>query len=165
MAHFNPEKPILLTCDASPYGISAVLSQREAGKYDRPICCASRTLSVGEKRYAHHNKEGLSVVFGIREFYQYLYGNELTIQTDSTTLLRIFHPDKSIPEISTARLQRWAIFLSVFKYNIKHCTAVSSRLARLLFLPEGLGARCSSCLITLRALLIFVSYRDSSSSR
>ncbi|XP_071580257.1 uncharacterized protein [Temnothorax nylanderi] len=119
LAHFDPEKPIVHTCDASPYGISAVLSHREANKYDRPICFASRTLT-SEKRYAHHDKEGLSVVCGIRKFYQYLYGNQFTIQTDSTTLSRIFHPDKSIPEISTARLQRWAIFLSVFKYNIKH---------------------------------------------
>ncbi|KMQ86390.1 hypothetical protein RF55_14627 [Lasius niger] len=120
LAHFDPRKPIILTCDASPYGISAVLAQQDQNGDDRPVCFASRTLTDAEKNYAHHDKEGLAVVFGILKFYQYLFENEFLIQTDNSALSRIFHPEKSVPEISTARLQRWAIFLSAFRYKVKH---------------------------------------------
>lgn len=77
-------------------------------------------MTDSEKRYAHHDKEGLAIVFGVQKFYQYLYGHHFTIQTDNTTLSRIFHPDRAIPEITTGRLQRWAILLSTFRYSIKH---------------------------------------------
>ncbi|XP_011859399.1 PREDICTED: uncharacterized protein K02A2.6-like [Vollenhovia emeryi] len=120
LAHFDPAKPIVLTCDASPYGVSAILSHRDGEGGDRPVCFASRTLSSSEKGYPHHDKEGLAVIFGIQKFYQYLFENHFLIQTDSTALSKIFHPDRSVPEISTARLQRWAIFLSAFRYDIKH---------------------------------------------
>ena len=39
---------------------------------ERPIAFASRTLSTSERNYAQLEKEGLSLVFGVKKFYQYL---------------------------------------------------------------------------------------------
>ena len=37
MVHFDPTKPLILPCDASPYGVGAVLSHRMENAKDQPI--------------------------------------------------------------------------------------------------------------------------------
>ena len=44
LIHFDPEKPLVLSCDASPYGIGAVLSHTVDGS-EQPVAFASRTLA------------------------------------------------------------------------------------------------------------------------
>ena len=44
-------KPIILVCDASPYGIGAVLSHIMDDGSEKTIGFASRTLSPAEKSY------------------------------------------------------------------------------------------------------------------
>lgn len=45
LAHYSPEKLLVLSCDASPYGVGAVLAQTEADGSERPVaftyyaCC------------------------------------------------------------------------------------------------------------------------------
>lgn len=45
-------------------------------------------------------------------------GKEFTIHTDHQSLREIFHPSKNTPAVAAARLQRWAIYLSMFRYKI-----------------------------------------------
>ena len=49
LAHFDPKLDIVLACDASAYGIGAVLSHRLADVTEKPVGFASRTLSTAEK--------------------------------------------------------------------------------------------------------------------
>lgn len=72
LVHFNPDLPIVLECDASQYGIGAVLSHRFPNGVERPIAYASRSLSPAEKNYSQIEKEGLAIVFGVTKFYMYL---------------------------------------------------------------------------------------------
>ncbi|CAM1303802.1 Uncharacterised protein r2_g1367 [Pycnogonum litorale] len=53
LVHYDPAKPVRLSCDASPYGIGAVLSHVLPNGEDKPISYASRTLSPSERNYAH----------------------------------------------------------------------------------------------------------------
>ena len=61
LTHFDPNKPVLLSCDASPCGVGVVLSHRMKDGSEQPITFASHTLSVAEKKYAQLDKEALAI--------------------------------------------------------------------------------------------------------
>ena len=118
LIHYNPSLPIRLATDTSQYVIGAVLSHVTPDGVEKPIAFASRTLSKSERNYSQIEKEGLSLIFGVKKFNQYLYGREFTLITDHKPLTAIFGSHKGIPSITAARLQRWAVPLSTYHYNI-----------------------------------------------
>lgn len=120
LCHFNPERLLVLTCDASNVGLSAILSHKFDGNETRPIAFASRTLTMAEKNYSTNHKEALAVVFGTKKYYQYLIGTKFILQTDHKSLLTIFNHNKGIPVMAAGRIQRWALYLSAFDFTIEH---------------------------------------------
>ena len=64
VVHFHPSKPLVLTTDASEYGIGTVLSHTTTDG-EHPIACYSRTLSKDVRNYSQLDKEGLVVIFGL----------------------------------------------------------------------------------------------------
>ena len=52
LIHFDPALPLILPCDASAYGIGAVLAHRLPDGSERPIGYASRTLNKAECNYS-----------------------------------------------------------------------------------------------------------------
>ena len=65
-------------------------------------------------------KETLAIIFAIRKFQQFLYGRRFTLLTDHQPLTLLFGPRKGLPPIAVSRLQRWAIQLSAYQYDIKY---------------------------------------------
>lgn len=61
LAHFDQNAKIVLTVDASPYGLGAVLSQVDSFGIERPVSYASRSLTKSEKNYAQIQKEATSI--------------------------------------------------------------------------------------------------------
>lgn len=102
---------------------------------ERPIAYKSRSLTKAEKAYSQIDKDALSIYWGVQEFHTYLYGRHFTLITDHKPLVSIFHPGKRLPAMTTARLQRYAIFLSSHNYNIEYrktaCHGSADGLSRL----------------------------------
>ena len=81
LVHYQPDKPVTLAVDVSPYGLGAVISHEMDDGSDRPIAYAS------------------SLILG---------------------------PKKGKPVLAASRLQRWAIQLSAYQYDIKYCSTTKN---------------------------------------
>lgn len=105
-----------MVCDASAYGVGAVLFHKVDGA-EKPVPYASRTLSKAESGYAHIEKEALAVVFAIKKFHKYLYGREFVIYSDHLPLASLFGHTKQVSSLAAARMQRWMLLLSAYRYK------------------------------------------------
>lgn len=115
---FDPSLPLNLTTDASPTGVAAILSHNVEGN-ERPIAYASRSLTQAEMNYSQLDREALAILFGVSHFYYYLFGKHFYLITDNQPLSRILHQNKVLPQMTSARLLRYAAFLSSFNYSVK----------------------------------------------
>ena len=126
LAHFNPNLPIIVHVDASPYGLGAVLSHVMPNGEERPVSFCSRTLSAAERNYAHIEKEGLAMVFAVKKFNNFLHGYKFDIFTDHKPLLGLFSEQKELPVRASSRVLRWALLLSGYNYTLKYRSGESN---------------------------------------
>ena len=106
--------------DASEVAIGAVLEQSQ-----HPVLCVSRRLSPAEQNYSQTQREALAVVWAVRRLHKYLYGSTFRIITDHKALEYIFQPSSSLNKTTSAMLQRWAIELAAYSYEIQHLAGKS----------------------------------------
>ena len=104
----------------------AVLSHLMSDAAERPIAYASWTLTPAERNYSQLEREGLAVVFAVKKFHQYLYGRKVTIMTDHKPLLGLLGADKAVPALASARIQRWALLLSGYNYELRYRSGESN---------------------------------------
>ncbi|XP_048828016.1 uncharacterized protein K02A2.6-like [Brienomyrus brachyistius] len=120
LVHYDPDLPLMLACDASPYGVGAVISHKMNDGSERPIAFASRMLTKTEQNYSQIEKEALGLVFGVMKFHEYLYGRKFLLVTDHKPLLKILGPKTGVPTLAAARMQRWALILAAYTYEIQY---------------------------------------------
>lgn len=118
--HFDDKKPIVVSVDASPFGLGAVFAHTDDQGQEHAVTFASKTLSKTQRRYSQINREALALVFAVTRFHQYLAGRKFTITTDHKPLLGIFNPTKPTPEIISPKIFRYSRTLSVYDYELIH---------------------------------------------
>ena len=134
LAHPRMGVPFTLDTDASQYAISSVLSQEQDGK-EQVTAYGSKTLSPAEQKYCATRKELLAIVYFLKYFRPYLYGQNVTVRTDHgaiTWLLNFKNPE--------GQLARWLEVISQYQLKIVH------RAGRTHSNADGLSRRpCSQC--------------------
>ncbi|XP_063915497.1 uncharacterized protein K02A2.6-like [Zophobas morio] len=120
LMHYNQKLPLGLACDASSTGVGACIFHIFENGDRRPIAFASRSLNSAEKNYSQIDKEALAIIFGVKRFNDYLFGRKFFLYSDHKPLLAIFGENKQIPQLTASRLQRWAIILASFDYELKY---------------------------------------------
>ena len=123
LAHYDTTLPVSLASDASQYGVGAVISHLMPDGTERPIAYGSRTLTKAEKNYAQIEREAAAIIFLVSKSSSriYNYGRKFTLITDHKPLTTIFSPKSSLPALAAARLQRWAIILLAYQYEVEFC--------------------------------------------
>jgi hypothetical protein len=119
MAFFDKKWNTELIVDASPVGLGAVLTQTNPNnpKERKIICFASRLLSETERGYSQCEKEALAAVWACEKFWLYLIGSKFKLITDNRAVQLIFNNSASRPP---ARIERWALRLTQFDFEIVH---------------------------------------------
>ena len=107
-------------CILLGYRVIVPTSELHSDQKKRPVAFASRSLNKAERNYAQIEREGLALIFEVRKFHQYLYGRTFTLQTDHKPLMTILGPKTGIPTLAAAHMQRWALTLLAYSYNIEY---------------------------------------------
>ncbi|XP_043227190.1 uncharacterized protein K02A2.6-like [Amphibalanus amphitrite] len=129
LMRYDPVLPLRLVTDASATGVGAALMQVTPEGLERPVQYASRTLTPTERKYAQVEREAAAVSFGVRRFHQFLFGRPFTLVVDNRTLSRILNPDRELPSLAAARMQRYALQLAAYQYKIELRRTEDMRLA------------------------------------
>nr|CAD2171880.1 unnamed protein product [Meloidogyne enterolobii] len=119
LTHFDPQFEIIVTADASNYGVGAVISHKYSDGSEKAIEYASKSLSDSEKNYGQIEKEALALVFAVQKFHKMLFGRKFKLRTDHKPLLAIFGNKKGIKIQTASRLQRWALIMTNYDFQIE----------------------------------------------
>ena len=116
---YDQTLPVKLDCDASSYGIGAILSNVYPNGDEKPIAFASRTLNTSERNYSQVDKEATAIVFGVKKINQYLFGRHFTLSCDNKALCSIFGKKNDTPVLAASRLVRWSLILNAYDFDIE----------------------------------------------
>lgn len=119
LTHFDPNLPVTIAADASNYGIGCVASH-STDQGLKAFHHVSRRLTSAEQKYSQPEKEALGIVFGVTKYHQYIWGRRIHLVTDHRPLMAIFGSSKGIPAHTSNRLQRWALILLAYDFDIEY---------------------------------------------
>lgn len=86
----------------------------------KAIAQACRSLTPAETNYDQVEKEALGPIFSVTKFHKMLYRRHFILQKTHQPLLIIFESKKGLPVYTANVLQRWALILLLYDFEIKH---------------------------------------------
>uniref|UniRef100_A0A6G1SP10 RNA-directed DNA polymerase n=2 Tax=Aceria tosichella TaxID=561515 RepID=A0A6G1SP10_9ACAR len=116
LVHYDQASEPTIRCDASGYGLGAVLMQRsDDPKKNGVVSYTSRTLSKSERNYATTHKECLAMVHAVKQWRYYLYGKQFIVITDHHALCWLMKTKDH-----NGQLARWSLILQEFTFTIQY---------------------------------------------
>lgn len=126
-------RKFFLATDASTYGISAVLFQKDDQGAKQYISFKARALKGAERNYSATKLESLAMVYGCLQFRHYLLGRKFTLITDHQALCHLYNK-REPNRISTG----WFETLLEFDFDVTHIAGIQN------VLPDHLSRIFSS---------------------
>src|SRR6266516_4197905 len=109
----------ILDVDASDIAAGAVLQQEQEGM-EKVIGYASKSFDKHERNYCTTRKELAALVFGLKNYRQYLLGRKFKIRTDHAALQYL----KSATELF-GQQARWLELICEFDFTLSHRAGLS----------------------------------------
>ena len=118
LAYPNPDKPFIISTDASQGFVGCVLKQQDDQGKERVVDYGSSTLNSCQRAYPTHERELYAIVYAFHRYRIYVEGREDTkVFTDSISLPYI---KANKYEDATGRLIRWFSFLDRFRFEVTY---------------------------------------------
>jgi len=110
----NPDKPFILTTDASTIAVGAELSQSdENGEY--PVLWFSHALNSAQRNYSTYERELFAAVLACDAFHVFLLGRQFLLRTDHRALMGIFNSKLT----NSARITKWLLKLQPYQFVVE----------------------------------------------
>ncbi len=122
LTHYDPKNELVVAADTSPIGVGGVLSHVMEGGSERPIAFVSRSLTSAERNYSQLDFRYSLCLEEIPFGSSGLYGHNFRIYSDHQPLKHLFDKNRQIPNLASARIQRWALLLAAYSYTIRYCS-------------------------------------------
>ncbi|GBG89142.1 hypothetical protein CBR_g48849 [Chara braunii] len=119
----DPDKPFIVTTDASQYGIGAVLAQQEGSKL-RPVEYMSKKMPSQKLAKSTYEKELYGVYKALTHWRHYLLGRFFILRTDHQTLRWM----RTQPVLSDA-LKRWIEVIEQYDFDPQYLKGEYNKVA------------------------------------
>ena len=118
LAWYDATKPLIISADASSYGLGAALLQEEGNGDRNVVAYASRSKTDCESRYAQIEEEALALIWACDRFAQYVTGVHILLETDHKPLIPLL--GQKLLDQLPLRVQCFRLKLMRYSYDITY---------------------------------------------
>ncbi len=115
---YDATKPLIISADASSYGLGETLQKEEGNGNRKVVAYASRSMTDCKSRYAEIEKVALALTWACDRFAQYVMGVHILLETDHKPLI-ILLGQKLLDQLPL-RVQRFGLRLMRYSYAITY---------------------------------------------
>ena len=138
LALYDSEKETMVSSDASSFGLSRVLMQKQPSSKMRPVVYASRSMTETERHYAQIDKEAMAITWALKHWAELLIRMRFKVdETDHKPLILLFST-KLMDELPV-HIKHFTTRLMRFDFTIMHAPG------KLMYTADSLSRSPQEC--------------------